>query len=276
MVIPPHPQFSLQLSLKLPHANTRQAPIKPQSQPTSTKPSARALRLARVSGSIHPLLPSKVFRPNAAVSDSFISSKQDKRLIRHSAFVSRITSAPPWRVTKKTQKSIFTASKTASSKASNPSKASTCASKTSSLSKTSSRSRRKHTPLSASLASLADALPTPVDPPPLRSLVSKKGALRRKERLVRDEMYRFGASMARLNSSISASDPATTTPTSMLAVSESAPAPPRPGSLDLDQDENMDVCQKSAATQTQAQNNKWAALRGFISETMQHNPAFTC
>ncbi|PHH61079.1 hypothetical protein CDD81_790 [Ophiocordyceps australis] len=240
------------------------APIKPQSQPTSTRPSARALRRARVSGSIHPLLPQKVFRPNAVVSDSFISSKQDKRLIRHSAFVSRITSAPPSRVTKKAQKSIFTSSKTASS---NPSKASTS-------SKTSSRSRRKQTPLSASLASLADALPTPVDTPPLRSLVSKKGALRRKERLVRDEMYRFGASIARLNSTVSTSGPATT-PTSILAASASAaPTTPRSRNLELDQDENMDVCEQSAVTQKQAQTNKWAALRGFISETMQHNSAF--
>ena len=72
-----------------------------------------------------------------------------------------------------------------------------------------------------------------------QSLKSKKGALKKKEQVVRGEMERFGVSMAKLSE-----QPATTTAT-------------------------------TTATETQPVSNRWAALRGYISATMEQNPAFT-
>jgi hypothetical protein len=98
---------------------------------------------------------------------------------------------------------------------------------------------------------LADALPeleegVEVEQGKVRhkSLKSKRGALKRKERVVKGEMERFGVSMARLTQQ----DGAAAQKVEMESTEErTAPAPTA---------------------------NRWAALRGYISSTMEQNPAF--
>ncbi|KAL5091346.1 hypothetical protein Trisim1_003313 [Trichoderma cf. simile WF8] len=194
------------------------------------KPSATALRHARITNSIHPLAPQKTFRANASTSDSFLSSKRDKRTIKHSSFVSRISSS------------------------------SSRISKSSKLRR--GRGAKKSTTLN-SLDSLADALPELADGEGAaeildgkikhQSLRSKKGALKRKERLLKGEMARFGVSMAQLSHL-----PAQTQ--SAVPEAEKSSAASLPVS--------------SATTTAPAASNRWAALRGYISATMEQNPAF--
>ncbi|KAL6693990.1 ribosome biogenesis protein SLX9 domain-containing protein [Trichoderma pleuroticola] len=193
------------------------------------KPSATALRHARITNSIHPLAPQKTFRPNASTSDSFLSSKRDKRTIKHSSFVSRISSS---RIAK-------------------------------SSSKPRRRGAARKSATLSSLDSLADALPELADGEGAaeildgkikhQSLRSKKGALKRKERLLKGEMARFGVSMAQLSHL-----PAQT----QTAVPEAE----KPAATSL--------LVSSASAPASAPSNRWAALRGYISATMEQNPAF--
>ncbi|KAJ4854932.1 ribosome biogenesis protein SLX9 domain-containing protein [Trichoderma breve] len=193
------------------------------------KPSATALRHARITNSIHPLAPQKTFRQNASTTDSFLSSKRDKRTIKHSSFVSRISSSS--RI----------------SKSSKPRRG---------------RGAKKSATLN-SLDSLADALPELADGEGAaeildgkikhQSLRSKKGALKRKERLLKGEMARFGVSMAQLSH--------------LPAQTQSAvPEAEKPSVASLPV--------SSAPTSASAASNRWAALRGYISATMEQNPAF--
>ncbi|PNP46867.1 hypothetical protein TGAMA5MH_01820 [Trichoderma gamsii] len=198
------------------------------------KPSATALRHARITNSIHPLAPQKTFRENASTSDSFLSSKRDKRTIKHSSFVSRVASTTSARVSKKALKR---------------------------------GGRNKKSTTLNSLDSLADALPelaagegaAEILAGKIRhqSLRSKKGALKRKERLLKGEMQRFGVSMAQLSSmpaqpqngvQLAEKAATSTSASSNTSASASAPAP--------------------------VVSNRWAALRGYISATMEQNPAF--
>lgn len=178
--------------------------------PGLKKPSARALRTQRITGQIHHLAPDKVFREDAAVTDDFIESKRDKRLMKSSSFMSRVAlSAGVKKNKKRTGKG---------------------------------RSQQ----LKTTLNSLADALPELeagmggeeilAGKIKHKSLRSKKGALKRKEQIVKGEMERFGVSMAKL--------------------SEVQPQP----------------SQKKA--EASAPSSRWAALRGYISSTMDQNPAF--
>lgn len=80
-----------------------------------------------------------------------------------------------------------------------------------------------------------------------KSLKSRKGALKRKEKIVKGEVERFGVNMARLNAVPQAAAPAT-------------------GSMDV---ESGDSAPASATT-----SSRFAALRGFISATMEQNPQF--
>ncbi|UKZ79832.1 hypothetical protein TrVFT333_007595 [Trichoderma virens FT-333] len=195
------------------------------------KPSATALRHARITNSIHPLAPQKTFRTNASTTDSFLSSKRDKRTIKHSSFVSRISSTA--RI----------------SKSAKP------------------RRRAKKNATLSSLDSLADALPELADGEGAaevldgkikhQSLRSKKGALKRKERLLKGEMARFGVSMAQL---------------SHLPAQQQQNAIPQP------EKSSLPPLPISSGTATSAPapaaSNRWAALRGYISATMEQNPAF--
>ncbi|KAM7202648.1 Ribosome biogenesis protein SLX9 domain containing protein [Rhypophila sp. PSN 637] len=185
----------------------------------------------------NPLIPRKVHRAEANVSDSFINSKQDKRLIKHSAFISRV--------------------KTSAGVGKN---------------KTLKR-RRPSKKLVTTLESLGDALddivtkdgedgnPKMMDSKQAlegkirhKSLKSRPGALKKKEKVVKGEMERFGRSLAQ------------------LATVTGAPAST---STVQGKGQDMEVEQtQTQATQPSATSNRWAALRGFISATMEQNPAF--
>ncbi|PTB39311.1 uncharacterized protein TrAFT101_007891 [Trichoderma asperellum] len=200
------------------------------------KPSATSLRYARITNSIHPLAPQKTFRENASTSDSFLSSKRDKRTIKHSSFVSRVTSTTSARVSKKALKR-------------------------------GGRSKTKKSTTLNSLDSLADALPelaagegaAEILSGKIRhqSLRSKKGALKRKERLLKGEMERFGVSMAQLSS---------------------MPAQPQNGGLPAEKHAAAPASSTNASASAPAPapavSNRWAALRGYISATMEQNPVF--
>ncbi len=177
-----------------------------------------------MTGQVHHLAPAKTFRSDAAVSDEFLSNKRDKRLMKHSAFMSRVADSG---VSKK--------------------------------GKNKRTGRGRSQKLSTTMDSLADALPELEDGEGglealqgkirHKSLRSKKGALKRKEQVVKGEMERFGVSMAQL-----AKTSQTKTPT-QAAPSKTADEP-------------------SANASTAGVSNRWAALRGYISSTMEQNPAF--
>ncbi|KAL3461128.1 ribosome biogenesis protein SLX9-domain-containing protein [Aspergillus heterothallicus] len=111
----------------------------------------------------------------------------------------------------------------------------------------SNKRRRASKKLVANLESLADALPETesemTDPSQVniikqKTLKHKPGALKRKEKLEKTERDRFAKNMAQM-SSISATAESTSEPDTASSVS-----------------------------------NRWAALRGFISQTMEQQPAF--
>ncbi|EON67185.1 hypothetical protein W97_06438 [Coniosporium apollinis CBS 100218] len=174
------------------------APIKP------ARPSQRS-RTTRPSTSLKP-------RPTFATPDTtFTSSKKDKRTIKHSVFLHKI---------EKTH-----------SKA--------------------PKRRRPNKKLVADLQSLADALPDTIDNEDggaeetvvgqarirHKSLKSRPGAMKRKEKLERAERERFGRNMAQ------------------MAVGQ----------------QRQEGAGEAAVPGT---GNRWAALRGFIEGTMEKNAAF--
>lgn len=122
--------------------------------------------------------------------------------------------------------------------------------------------RRPGKKLVANLESLADALPdlladgeTKEGLRQLRegkirhkSLKMRKGALKKKEKIVKGEMDRFSYSLARLNAM---------------------------SGTDNNTDSDIQVeGQPEPAADKQASKQRWAALRGFISTTMEQNSAF--
>lgn len=146
-----------------------------------------------------------VHREGAVIDDGFLSTKKDKRTIKHSAFVNRIEKA----------------------------------------NKKPLKRRRPSKKLVTTLESLADALPDAGEAETIigdakikhKSLKSRPGATKRREKLEKMERERFGKNMAQLT----AGNPATT------------------GNED---------------TQKQATANRWAALRGFISQTLEQKEEF--
>lgn len=127
------------------------------------------------------------------------------------------------------------------------------------------RNKKQSTTLN-SLDSLADALPELADGEGAaeilagkirhQSLRSKKGALKRKERLLKAEMGRFGVSMAQLSSM-----PAQPQPQNGSQSNEKAAVP-------------ASSTNGSVPAPPPAVSNRWAALRGYISATMEQNPVF--
>ncbi|KAI8960943.1 ribosome biogenesis protein SLX9-domain-containing protein [Daldinia sp. FL1419] len=208
--------------------------IHPQAPVVPSKRRSLRAKLAARSGP-EPYAPRKAPRPDAVeTSDSFSNTKKDKRTIKHASFVSRIEKA--------NQKAP--------------------------------KRRRPSKKLVANLDSLADALPdllaggeTEEGLRQMRegkirhkSLKSRPGALKRKERIVKGEVERFGVSLARLS-----------------AVAEKE--------MDVDQStaaattatgtgEGMTAQGQTQAPVQVSTTNRWAALRGFISATMEQNPAF--
>ncbi|PMB64814.1 hypothetical protein BM221_009658 [Beauveria bassiana] len=213
-IIPPSPPLTFSFQAPLP--------------PGLKKPSARSFRQQRLSGTIHPLAPLKTFRPDAApLPDSFSSSKRDKRIIKHSSFLSRVAESG--------------VSKTSSSSSSRKNKRT-------------GRGRSKQ--LSTTLEGLADALPELQDGAEApqgkirhKSIKSKKGALKRKEQVVKGEMERFGVSMAQL-----------------AGTREQE----RAGELMKKKMEG----EGGGGQGSVGGSSRWAALRGYISSTMEQNPAF--
>lgn len=209
--------------------------------PSSTK--RKTLRLKAAERLANPLAPRKVHRPDSVVSDTFLESKRDKRLIKHSSFVSKIS-----------KPTIGGGG----------------------VSKSARKNAKRHArqKLQTNLESLADALPELTNEEVAggetekdgrvrhRSLKSKPGALKKKERVVRGEMERFGMSLAQLSS---------------VAESRAAPTPPTPMTAPAvttttGTEETMDGVE--AAPPPSAAANRFAALRGFIAATMEQNPAF--
>ncbi|KAK4098815.1 hypothetical protein N658DRAFT_499057 [Parathielavia hyrcaniae] len=218
--------------------------------PTAPAPSKRLTARQKARARLaDPLLSRKLHRENNVVTDSFINSKRDKRLIKSSAFASRIA------------KSSSSKSKSAAS---------------------SQKRRRPSKKLVTTLESLGDALDDiradmdeavaegeAMDAEQARqgkvrhkSLKSRPGALKRKERLVRGEMERFGRSLAQLATVSSAA----------AAGGASAAAPAAGEKMDTEAGEGKQ--RGETQTQTPAASSRWAALRGFISATMEQNPAF--
>ncbi|KAL8811700.1 MAG: hypothetical protein Q9223_001514 [Gallowayella weberi] len=179
--------------------------------PTSGKPSAIRTRASKTTSNS-----SKSMRQaHPRSQNSFASSKKDKRIIKRSALISRIekNKAQP------------------------------------------KKRRRPSRKLVANLDSIAAALP---DAPPKneqiletgvarirhRSLKSKPGALKKKEKIISMEKDRFNKNMAQ-----------------MAAVQGSDDGQTNGGS-------------HGAATGTDSQSRtKWAALRSFIQQTMEQRPA---
>ncbi|KAL0938582.1 uncharacterized protein CTRU02_205192 [Colletotrichum truncatum] len=200
-----------------------QAPVVP-----SNTLSAREKRMARIRGDIHPLAPHKTHRADAQVDDSFLTNKKDKRTMKHSAFVSKIHKA----------------------------------------NKTPLKRRRPSKKLVTTMESLVDALPDLDESSQSleqlregkvrhKSLKSRPGALKRKEKVVKGEMQRFGASMA------------------ALAAVPGAPAPAS-ASAEGGNAAMADVGSAGAAADaSSATANRWAALRKHISNTMEQNPMFS-
>ncbi|ORY62478.1 ribosome biogenesis protein SLX9-domain-containing protein [Pseudomassariella vexata] len=174
----------------------------------------------------------RALRPDVVeVSDLFINSKKDKRLIKHSSFVSRI---------EKTNKKPL-------------------------------KRRRPYKKLVTDLHSLKKALPDLLADGEteeglkqlkegkvrLKSLSSRKGALKKKEKVVKGEVERFQGSLARLNA---------------VGAAYQGIAP----SIDIEKP-GGDNGAEGGEAQSQNPNptgSRWAALRGFISATMEQNPAF--
>lgn len=173
----------------------------------------------------------------------FSNTKKDKRHIKHASFVSRI---------EKVQKS-----------------------------QSSKKTRRPGKKLKTNLDALADALPELEDgiggegergqegKIRHKSLKTRKGALKRKEKVVKGEVERFGVSLARLNAVGAASAAAVDAGTGaqdMQVETESSSAGNANAEMQTTQTQQQ---QASSSTST-----RWAALRGFISATMEQNPAF--
>lgn len=203
--------------------------------PTKRK-TLRAKATERLS---NPLAPRKVHRPSAQVSESFIESKRDKRLIKHSSFVSRISKPS-------SSRTLLTPTQRKNLKR---------------------RAKARDSQKTTNLSALSDALPDltadevragqaeAAGKVRHKSLKSTPGALRKKERLVRGEMERFGMSLAQL-STVKEQPAVATTQEAQMDVED------KDG-----EEENRAPVQSTA--------NRFAALRGFISATMEQNPAFS-
>ncbi|KAK0734504.1 ribosome biogenesis protein SLX9-domain-containing protein [Lasiosphaeria miniovina] len=172
----------------------------------------------------------------------FSNSRRDKQIVKHSSFVSRIAKTPP-----QTHNG------------------------------SSIKRRRPSKKLVATLESLGDALDDitagiaaddadAMDPEQARqgkvrhkSLRSRPGALKRKEKVVRGEMERFGRSLAQL--------------TALAEVKAAAPAASASSAITEDMDTDV-AAGAGAAAVAPVTASRWAALRGFISATMEQNPSF--
>lgn len=210
------------------------------------------------------------------MTDTFLSTKADKQRIRHSSFVTRIT---------KPSSSSFSAA----AERSRTKNAKRHARK---------RDQQKVLASTTALDSLAKALPTLTSEEVRagetersgrirhKSLRSRPGALKKKERVVRGEMERFGLSLAQLASVKEEEeeegaqkkmkrDKAAGVGVGVGVVEKEEEAEGRNVMMDMDdgvQPGEVEAAPQPAPTSVAA--NRFAALRGFITATMEQNPAF--
>ena len=214
---------------------------------SAARPSASALRRARIDGTIHPLLPPRVFRRGAAVSDAFLATKRDRRTIRRSAFLSSIV-APSIGAYSDTVRKLSRRRRRPRRHDDAPAAAAAAP-----LSNLSSLASAIDDIDPSSLSSLAAAI-NEIDAPRRRDATR---SLRRRERLARDGMLRFNSDLARISLSRGihariVADAASSSSSSsrLAALGAAAPGPP--------------------PTETAG---RWASLRGQILSNMQRNPA---
>ncbi|KAI0482969.1 ribosome biogenesis protein SLX9-domain-containing protein [Xylariaceae sp. FL0804] len=231
--------------------STDMAPVAPAA--AKRRVSLRAKLAAR---SAAPHAPRRAPRPDAAapsaVDDAFTESKRERRLVRHNALVSRIEKAharPAAQRRRRPGKKLLAA---------------------------------EH------LGELADALPELEEEKKdqqqhrqqqgrarHQSLRSKRGALARKEKVVRGEVRRFGDSLAKLNAvGAAAAGHQGSEEEAMQVVSPPPPLPVAGETGDEQQQQQQQQAQSQSQSQSGGTASRWAALRGFISATMDQNPAF--
>ncbi|KAK3329848.1 ribosome biogenesis protein SLX9-domain-containing protein [Apodospora peruviana] len=224
------------------------APIAPTTSSAASGSGAKRLTARQKARArlADPLLPRKLHRENNVVSDSFIDSKRDKRTIRHSAFVSKISKSHP--SSKKTLKRRRPSKKLVT----------TLESLGDALDDIAAESKAKG---GDAMMDIEQALQGKVRH---KSLKSRPGALKRKEKVVKGEMERFGRSLAQL---------ATVTSSSAGNSSEQQQQQQH-NVVATAAEEKIDTTEAPPAPAVSATSNRWAALRGFISATMEQNPAF--
>lgn len=213
-----------------------------------TRPSIRQ-KAARAAASGRGALPSTKPSPSplAGIASTSKLTKKDKRELKHTAFVSKIEKKAPQQKTKTAKR------------------------------------RRPSKKLVTTLDSLADALPDVGDETQTqqqrqdgglssqvniikhKTLKHKPGAMKRKEKLEKMERDRFVKNLAQ------------------MAVGIETGAAPAPAVNDSASNATMTNGAESSTnaeqTQTQQQSsnyttNRWAALRSFISQTMERQPVF--
>ncbi|KAI6351548.1 hypothetical protein MCOR25_009876 [Pyricularia grisea] len=205
------------------------APIAPKKR---TSMRAKAARAATSSSSSSSAAPKRTETNNT--SSLLADSKRDRRQIKRSSFLSQIaTKSSSGKITKR---------------------------------------RRPSKKLAANLESLADALPDLDEleekPEPgkvrLKSIRSRPGALKRKEKLLRAETKNIGLSMAYLNQLKADGGGASSGGDQDEAMGGAR-----------EQDEKTGAgSEKVAPAAPSSTASRWAALRAHISGTMEQNPAF--
>ncbi|EFE37610.1 conserved hypothetical protein [Trichophyton verrucosum HKI 0517] len=197
------------------------------------RPSSKAKKAVKTKS--HPAVAKA--KPTSSSNDSlaseFPSSKKDKRLIKHSSFISKI---------EKSRKKPL-------------------------------KRRRPSKKLIANLDSLANALPdagdgdepvsthtidgnTQVNVIRHKSLKHRPGATKRKEKLDRMERDRFAKNMGQLAAGIKTTDTDNTAMDAQPSVESGVDA------------------SAAAGGDSSSTSARWAALRSFISQTMDQNPEF--
>jgi hypothetical protein len=185
------------------------------------------------------------------VSDSFLNSKRDKRLIKHSSFVSRVA------------KSSSSSASTTKRRRPNKKLVTTLESLGDALDDIQAEMHDDEGAAAGGGADAMDAEQAAQGKVRHKSLKSRPGALKRKEKLVKGEMERFGRSLAQLANIKTAGGAVV-----MQEKMEVEGGQKKKGG------EKEAQASAETAAQSSATSGRWAALRGFISATMEQNPAF--
>jgi len=211
-------------------------PVPPPTQ-APRKPTTTPHRAAALARLADPTLPRRTHRADNVVTDAFLENKRDRQHVRRSAFRSQIASA---------------AVRSNRGKVVKPSAG--------------GKPRRPGKKLVTTLSALADALPEVEYEGPSRgrfedaehrrhqSLPSRPGAQKRRQKLVREEVRRFSKNLGQL-----------------MVLGKGGADVPAPSSSARVADAPT---REDAGASVKQPTNRWAALRGFISATMEQNPIF--